>query len=102
MLLYGVTDRSWTGTQSLYQQVESALKGGVTCIQLREKDLDQETFLKEAVELCQLCHQYHVPFIINDNVRNRHRSNRLLQLRVRRIRLHSCHSRIRNLHRSSV
>ena len=68
MLLYGVTDRSWTGTQSLYQQVESALKGGVTCIQLREKDLDQETFLKEAVELCQLCHQYHVPFIINDNV----------------------------------
>ena len=68
MLLYGVTDRAWTGTQSLYQQVESALKGGVTCIQLREKDLDQETFLKEAVELCQLCHQYHVPFIINDNV----------------------------------
>ena len=40
MLLYAVTDRAWTGKQTLYEQVESALKGGVTCVQLREKDLD--------------------------------------------------------------
>ena len=42
MLLYAVTDRAWVGKQSLYEQVESALKGGVTCVQLREKELDDE------------------------------------------------------------
>ena len=68
MLLYAVTDRAWTGKQSLYEQVESALKGGVTCVQLREKDLDEESFLKEAIEICRLCKSYGVPFFINDNV----------------------------------
>lgn len=41
MLLYAVTDRAWVGKQTLYQQVEAALKGGVTCVQLREKELDE-------------------------------------------------------------
>lgn len=68
MLLYAVTDRSWTGKQTLYEQVEAALKGGVTCVQLREKDLNEEAFLKEAMEISALCRQYGVPFIINDNV----------------------------------
>ena len=68
MLLYAVTDRYWTGKQSLMEQVECALKGGATCIQLREKDLDPAKFLEEAVQMKKLCHQYHVPFIIDDNV----------------------------------
>lgn len=68
MLLYAVTDRSWVGKQTLYQQVESALKGGVTCVQLREKDLDAAHFLEEAKSIGALCREYHVPFIINDNV----------------------------------
>ena len=68
MLLYAVTDRTWVGKQNLYEQVESALKGGVTCVQLREKELDEEEFLKEAIELALLCKQYNVPFFINDNV----------------------------------
>lgn len=68
MLLYAVTDRTWTGKQSLYEQVESALKGGVTCVQLREKELDDEAFLKEALEISKLCKSYNVPFFINDNV----------------------------------
>lgn len=68
MLLYAVTDRTWVGKQSLYEQVESALKGGATCVQLREKELDEETFLKEAIEISALCKQYGVPFFINDNV----------------------------------
>ena len=42
MLLYAVTDRTWVGKQNLYEQVESALKGGVTCVQLREKELDED------------------------------------------------------------
>ena len=68
MLLYAVTDRAWTGRQSLYEQVASALKGGVTCVQLREKELDDEAFLQEAMEISALCRQYGVPFFINDNV----------------------------------
>ena len=68
MLLYAVTDRAWTGKQTLYQQVEAALRGGVTCVQLREKDLDEALFLQEARELRGLCRQYKVPFIVNDNV----------------------------------
>ena len=68
MLLYAVTDRAWTGKQSLYEQVEAALKGGVTCVQLREKELDEDAFLAEAVEIAALCKKYKVPFFINDNV----------------------------------
>ena len=68
MLLYAVTDRAWVGKQSLYEQVESALKGGVTCVQLREKELDDEAFLKEAVEIHALCQRYGVPLFVNDNV----------------------------------
>lgn len=68
MLLYAVTDRAWVGRQSLYEQVESALKGGATCVQLREKELDDEAFLDEAIRIRALCKQYGVPFFINDNV----------------------------------
>ncbi|MEA4921553.1 MAG: thiamine phosphate synthase [Clostridiaceae bacterium] len=69
MLLYAVTDRSWVGRQSLYEQVECALKGGATCLQLREKELDDESFLKEAIEMKKLCKRYQVPFIVNDKVK---------------------------------
>lgn len=68
MLLYAVTDRSWVGEQTLLTQVESAVRGGVTCVQLREKDLDEKSFLKEAISMKRLCQDYDVPFIINDNV----------------------------------
>ena len=68
MLLYAVTDRAWTGRQTLMEQVEDALKGGATCVQLREKELDEETFLREAMEMKALCEKYQVPFFVNDNV----------------------------------
>lgn len=68
MRLYAVTDRAWVGKQSLYEQVESALKGGATCVQLREKTLDEAAFLQEALEISALCRRYGVPFFINDNV----------------------------------
>lgn len=68
MRLYAVTDRAWLGKQSLCEQVEAALKGGVTCVQLREKNLDEADFLAEAMEISALCRRYGVPFLINDNV----------------------------------
>ncbi len=68
LLLYAVTDRSWLDGQTLYEQVESALKGGATFIQLREKNLDKEHFMEEALEIQKLCKRYEVPFVINDSV----------------------------------
>lgn len=68
MLLYAVTDRAWTESEDLYSQVKKALKGGITFLQLREKELDEETFLKEAIEINELAKEYDVPFVINDNV----------------------------------
>lgn len=68
LLLYAVTDRHWTGTETLYQQVEDTLQGGATFVQLREKALDEETFHQEGVEIQELCKRYNVPFVINDNV----------------------------------
>ena len=68
LLLYAVTDRSWLNGETLYSQVEKALQGGATFIQLREKNLDQDHFMEEALELKKLCAAYHVPFVINDNV----------------------------------
>ena len=68
MLLYAVTDRAWVGTKSLYEQVKEALENGVTCVQLREKELNESDFLKEAKQISTLCKEYKVPFIVNDNV----------------------------------
>lgn len=69
LLLYAVTDRHWLNGETLYSQVEKVLKGGATFIQLREKNLDEEQFLEEAKEIQKLCREYHVPFVINDNVK---------------------------------
>ena len=66
--LYAVTDRAWTGDMTIFEQVECALKGGVTCVQLREKYLCGEDFLKEAVRMKEICSAYGVPLIINDNI----------------------------------
>lgn len=68
LCLYAVTDRSWLGSARLYDQVEKALKGGATMIQLREKNLEKEEFIQEAREIGRLCRQYGVPFLINDQV----------------------------------
>ena len=68
LLLYGATDRSWLGERTLYSAVEQSILGGVTMVQLREKDLAQEEFQKEARQIQELCKKHQVPFLINDNV----------------------------------
>jgi len=68
LLLYAVTDRRWTGELTLLQQVEQAICGGATFIQLREKDLDESAFEEEAREIAALCKKMGVPFVVNDNV----------------------------------
>ena len=68
LLLYAVTDRTWLDGRTLYECAEQALKGGATCLQLREKTLDDAAFLKEALDLKKLSAQYQIPLIINDQV----------------------------------
>lgn len=68
LLLYAVTDRHWLKDETLENQVEKALQGGATFLQLREKSLDDDIFLGEAKEIQKLCKKYQVPFVINDNV----------------------------------
>lgn len=69
LLLYAVTDRHWLKEgETLPDVVRKTLQGGATFIQLREKNLDDASFLEEAKELQQLCREFDVPFVINDNV----------------------------------
>ena len=69
LLLYAVTDRHWLKEGELLDTpVEQALRGGATFLQIREKDMDEESFEKEALRLQKLCRSYGVPFIVNDNV----------------------------------
>ena len=66
--LYAVTDSRWLNGAALAEAVEKALAGGVTCVQLREKHLPFDEFLRTAKELKALCKNYHVPFIVDDNL----------------------------------
>ena len=67
LLLYAVTDKAWLDGRTLSHDVEEALMGGATMVQLREKELSVDDFLKEALEIKALCCKYGVPFIVNDN-----------------------------------
>ncbi len=67
-VLYAVTDTSWLRGQTLAQQVEAALRGGVTMVQLREKKLEGEALEREAREILAVCRKYGVPLLINDDV----------------------------------
>ncbi len=69
LLFYAVTDRSWLFGRKLTEVVKQALDGGVTCLQLREKQMAEDDFFQEAVEIKKITEQYHVPLIIDDNVR---------------------------------
>ena len=65
--LYAVTDRTWLNGRSLEGAVEQAILGGVTCVQLREKDMDDDELIGEASKLAEICHRHNVPLIVNDN-----------------------------------
>lgn len=69
MLLYAVTDRLWVGEKTLSEQVEEAIKGGATFIQLREKTFGYDEFLQEAKQIKKVTDRYQVPFVINDYIK---------------------------------
>lgn len=68
LLLYAVTDSMWLNGRKLKDDVEKAILGGATMIQLREKNLNDEEFIKLAFEVKEVCNKYNIPFIINDNL----------------------------------
>lgn len=67
--LYAVTDRTHLNGKTLVEAVELAIQGGVTCVQLREKNISYNEYISKAVEIREICHKYGVPLIINDNYR---------------------------------
>ena len=68
LILYAVTDRAWAKEGTLPEQVEEAILGGVTMVQLREKNRMYENFYEEAEKIRQICRKYAIPFIVNDDV----------------------------------
>ncbi|MCI8326878.1 MAG: thiamine phosphate synthase [Lachnospiraceae bacterium] len=68
LLLYAVTDRTWLSGDTLASRVQEAIEGGVTFIQLREKNLEREETLEEAKKIKEVCARSHIPFVINDDV----------------------------------
>ena len=69
MLLYAVTDRAWAADEdALMDQIAAAIDGGAGIVQLREKHLDHDAFLREAQRFVALCREKGVVSIINDAV----------------------------------
>lgn len=68
MLVYAITDRHWTGTQTLEQQVEDVLKNGATFLQIREKNMLHDELVKEAVHIKEIAAKYNVPVVIDDDI----------------------------------
>ena len=66
--LYMVTDRTLMRTQDLEECVGQALAGGVTLVQLREKDLDTDAFIALGKRIKSICEAYAVPLVINDRL----------------------------------
>ena len=73
LLLYAITDRSWLRGRSLESVVRQAILGGATFIQFREKKICDENFIEEKIledarAIKNLCAEFNVPFVVNDDV----------------------------------
>ena len=68
MRLYLVTDSAWVGELSLAEQVEQSLIGGASFVQIREKNLDFDSFVKKAIKIKKVTDKYKIPFVVNDNI----------------------------------
>lgn len=66
--LYLVTDQSSAAGRTLTDVVAAAVQGGVTCVQLREKELNTCDFFAQAILLKELLAPYGIPLVINDRI----------------------------------
>lgn len=68
LLLYAVTDSSWTKNKNLLEQVEEAICGGATFVQFREKNLSYIEFTQLSKQVKNITDKYKIPYVINDNI----------------------------------
>ena len=66
--LYAVTDRNWLKGSSLEEEIEKAVRAGVTMVQLREKHMGSDELVSLAKRIGTVVHKYNVPLIINDDI----------------------------------
>lgn len=66
--LYLITDRRFLKGRQLKKVVEDAILGGVTIVQVREKDVSTREFYNVAKEVKEVTDYYKVPIIINDRL----------------------------------
>ncbi len=66
--LYLVTDRTNKTDKEFLNIIEEAIKGGVTVVQIREKDADTLEFYNISNKVKEICSKYNVPLIINDRI----------------------------------
>ncbi|MFL0269494.1 thiamine phosphate synthase [Candidatus Clostridium radicumherbarum] len=66
--LYLVTDRSFLGNKSLKDAISEAIEGGVSFIQIREKDISTRAFYNIASEVKEVTDYYKVPLVVNDRI----------------------------------
>ena len=68
MCLYAVSDSMWLNGRTLPEVIREALEGGATFMQIREKELPYDSFLALAREVKEITDEYHVPYVVNDEV----------------------------------
>lgn len=68
MCLYAVSDSMWLNGRTLPEVIREALEGGATFMQIREKELPYDSFLALAKEVKKITDEYHVPYVVNDEV----------------------------------
>ncbi|MGN0494847.1 MAG: thiamine phosphate synthase [Lachnospiraceae bacterium] len=68
MCLYAVSDSMWLNGRTLPEVIREALEGGATFMQIREKELSYDSFLALAKEVKKVTDEYHVPYVVNDEV----------------------------------
>ncbi|EAI7265243.1 thiamine phosphate synthase [Campylobacter coli] len=66
--LYLVASRRKKSDELFLNMLEEAIKGGVSIIQLREKELNSREFYKLGLKAQKLCKEYKIPFLINDRI----------------------------------
>jgi len=66
--LYLVTDRDLLGGKDLVATVEQAILGGVSLVQIREKNASSLNFFQTALLLKKLTERYKIPLIVNDRL----------------------------------
>ena len=69
LLLYAITDRAWTEKCPLEEQIALAISGGATIVQLREKGISDEEYIRRAESALKVCRSLGVKLIIDDNVK---------------------------------